>query len=307
MFDLIVIGGGPTGLCAAMYAARLELKTLLFGELMGGAVNFAHAVENYPGFESITGMELAERLKSHAAKYNVEFKEEKVNNLEQSGKFFKVHAGGAVYEAKSIIIATGGEVRKLGVPGEKEFDGKGVHYCVLCDGPLYPDKDVAIIGGSDAAAKEALLLAQYAKMVYVIHRGDRMKAEESNCKKLRSNPKIKILANTNVSEIKGDKLVKSVTLDRDYEGRKQLNVDAVFIYVGRLPASQLAKGIGVKLNEKGEIITDKESNTNVPGVFAAGDVTNSSFKQIIIDAGDGVKAAYSAYRYVKEQSIQHVS
>ncbi len=306
MFDLIVIGGGVSGLSAAMYGGRLGLKTLLIGEMMGGVMNFANLVENYPGVESTTGVDLAEKFKSHAAKYNVEFREEKVKNVEKSPDGFKVSTAGAVYEGMALILATGGEWRKLGVKGEKEFEGRGVHYCALCDGPLYQDKVAAVVGGSDGAAKEALLLADYASTVYIINRSDAMRAEQHNIEKVLSNPKIKVINNTNVVEMKGDKLVKSILLDRAYNGKKELKVDAVFVYIGRVPASQLAAKLGVKLNEKGEIITDKSSQTNIAGVFAAGDVSNSSFKQIIVGAGDGVKAAYSAYMYLKNQNIQHV-
>ena len=306
MFDMIVIGGGVSGLSAAMYGGRLGLKTLVIGEMMGGVMNFAHLVENYPGIEGTTGMELAEKFKSHASKYSVEFKEERVEGAERTSNGFKVTTGSAAYEAKTLVFATGSEVRKLGVPGEKEFEGKGVHYCALCDGPLYLDRVVAVVGGSDGAAKEALLLTEYASRVYIINRSDSMRAEEHNVKKINSNARIKVITKTNVVEIKGDKLVKSVMLDRGYEGKKELKVDAVFVYVGRVPASQLAVRLGVKVNEKGEIITGKNSTTNLPDVFAAGDVSDSSFKQIIVGAGDGVKAAYSAYTYLKNKTIQHV-
>jgi thioredoxin reductase (NADPH) len=306
MFDLIVIGGGVSGLSAAMYCGRLGLKTLLIGELIGGVMNFAHLVENYPGIESTTGMELAEKFRSHASKYSVEFREEKVETVERTPQGFKASTNAASYEGRALVFATGSDVRKLGAPGEKGFEGRGVHYCALCDGPIYQDKVVAVVGGSDGAAKEALLLAEYASKVYIINRGDSMRAEQHNLQKVLSNPKIKVITNTNVAGITGDKLVKSVLLDNAYGGKKELMVDAVFIHVGRVPASQLATKLGVKLNEKGEIITDKSSQTNVPGVFAAGDVSNSSFKQIIVGAGDGVKAAYSAYTYLKNQRVEHV-
>ncbi|MEM3556192.1 MAG: FAD-dependent oxidoreductase [Candidatus Micrarchaeia archaeon] len=306
MYDIIVIGGGVAGLSAAMYGGRLGLKTLLISEMMGGIMNFAHLVENYPGVESISGMELAEKFKSHASRYNVEFKEERVEKVEKTTNGFRVSTKQANYEGRTVIFATGGEVRKLGVPGEKEFEGRGVYYCALCDGALYKDKVVAVIGGSDGAVKEALLLTQYASRVYIIHRGDKLTAEEMNKEKALSNKKIKLILKTNVIEIRGSKVVESVVLDKKYEGKNELKVDAVFIYIGRVPASQLASALGVKLNEKGEIVTDKDSKTSVEGVYAAGDVTNSSFKQIITGAGDGVRAAYSAYIYLKNQKIQHV-
>jgi thioredoxin reductase (NADPH) len=300
MFDLIVIGGGPSGLAAAMYGGRVGLKTLLLSDLPGGNMNFASLIENYPGFESIAGSELADKFRAHAVKYEAELRDEKVSNVERRGESFIV-TGEASYEAKSIIFATGTNFRKLGVPGEKEFDGKGVHYCALCDGPLYASKVIAVAGGSDSAVKEAILLAEYGKKVYVISRGEQIKCEKCNYEKASSIQKIEFIYKTNVVGIKGDKLVKSVMLDSAYKGKKELAVDAVFIEIGRIPASELAKKLGVAVNEKGEIITDKESKTNVPGVFAAGDVTNSSAKQVITGAAEGVKAAYSAYAYLKSQ------
>ncbi|NYZ79593.1 FAD-dependent oxidoreductase [Candidatus Micrarchaeota archaeon] len=300
MFDLIIIGGGPSGLAAAMYGGRVGIKTLLISELPGGNMNFASWIENYPGFESIQGSELAEKFRAHAVKYNAEFKDEKATKVERKGQNFIV-AGEAGYEAKSIIFATGTTFRKLGVPGEKEFDGKGVHYCALCDGPLYTDKVIAVVGGSNSAVKEAILLAEYGKKVYVISRSEQIKCENCNYEKASSNPKIEFIYKTNVVGIKGDKLVKSIMLDAAYKGKKELAVDAVFIEIGRIPASELAKKLGVAVNEKGEIITDKESKTNLPGVFAAGDVTNSSAKQVITGAAEGVKAAYSAYAYLKSK------
>jgi len=297
-FDLIIIGGGPAGLSAALYGGRMGLRTLLLTELSGGNLNFVSWIENYPGFERISGAELADKLRAHAAKYKVEFKEEKVTNVERKDKKFKVHAGDSSYEGKAVIFATGTGVRKLGVPGEKEFDGKGVHYCALCDGPIYAGKVIAVVGGSDSAIKEALLLTQYGSKVYIISRGGKMKCENCNYGQAASNPKIEMIYETNVVSIKGDKLVKSVTLDKAHKGKNELPLDAVFIEIGRIAASELAKGIGVEVNEKDEIITDKDSKTSIQGVYAAGDVTNSPSKQIITGAADGVRAAFSASRYL---------
>lgn len=297
-FDLIVIGGGPAGLSGAMYGGRTGVKTLVISELAGGNMNFVSWIENYPGFENISGAELAEKLRAHAAKYKVEFKDEKVTKVERKDKKFIVRTGEDAYSGKAVILATGTLVRKLGVPGEKEFDGKGVHYCALCDGPIYSGKVIAVVGGSDSAIREALLLAQYGSKIYIISRGKKMKCENCNYNQAASNPKVEMLYETNVTAISGDKLVKSVTLDKEYKGKKQLPVDAVFIEIGRIAASELAKVMGVEVNEKGEIITDKDSKTNIPGVYAAGDVTNSSWKQIVTGVAEGAKAASSASRYL---------
>jgi len=297
-FDLVIIGGGPAGLAAAMYGGRIGLKTLVISELPGGNMNFVSWVENYPAFENIAGAELADKLRAHAARYKVEFKDERATKFERKDKKFVVWTGEGSYNGKAVILATGTVVRRLGVAGEREFDGKGVHYCALCDGPVYADRVIGVVGGSDSAMREALLLAQYGSKVYVISRGEKMKCENCNYNQALSNPKIEMIHGTNVTSINGDKLVKSVTLDREHKGKNVLAVDAVFIEIGRVAASELAKGVGVEVNEKGEIVTDKDSKTNIPGVYAAGDVTNSSPKQIIVSVADGVRAACSAYSYL---------
>lgn len=304
MFDTVIIGGGVAGFAAAMYAGRFQMKTLVIGDIPGGTIILTDVVENYPGFKRLTGLELADKIREHALEYGVktvEAKAEKVKLCRQG--CFIVSTGSMSYHTKTIIFATGTEWRKLGVPGEKEFANKGVHYCALCDGPFYKDKVIGVVGGSDSAAKEALLLTQYGKKVYIIYRGEEIRPEPINKKRVMENPKIEVINKTNVVEIRGDDRVRRVTIDRPYNGSSEIHLDALFVEIGHMPLSQLARDIGVETDERGEIKIDRLSRTNVPGIFAAGDVVDTRFKQAITGVAEGVTAAFSAYHYVNENEI----
>ncbi len=301
-YDFLVLGAGGTGLAAAMYAARLGLKTLVLGathgsELpVGGVITTTSYVENYPGFKKIVGAELAKNIEEHAKSYDlVTIKEEKAIEVKKQEGSFLVNAEKSEYETKTILFATGTRWRKLNVPGSKEFENKGVNYCALCDGPLFKDKTVAIVGGSDSAGKDALILAEHAEKVYIIYRGEKIHPEPITLKEIENNKKIEIINNANVVEIKGDKLISSVVLDT----KKELKLDGLFVAIGHEILSDLAKDLGVKLNKKGEIIINhQDSSTNVDGIYAAGDVTDKQFKQLITGVADGCTAAYSAYEYL---------
>ncbi len=299
VWDTIIIGAGCAGLGAAVYCGRFLMKTLVLGEIVGGTIITTDTVENYPGYKKISGMELAEKLEEHAREYkSVTIKEEKVLNVEKDGNNFRIVSEENEYTGKTIIIASGTEVRKLNAAGEKELANKGVHYCALCDGAIYYDKTVAVIGGSDSAAKDALLLAQWAKKVYLIYRGPTIRPEPVNYQKVISNKKIEIITKTNVTRINGKNAVDSVEIDNPYKGKEKIELDAVFIAIGHLPLTDFTKNIGVKTNEKGEILIDRKSRTNIPGVFTAGDVSDTEFKQAITGVGEGVHAAYSAYQHL---------
>lgn len=309
-FDFIILGAGGTGLAAAMYAARLGLKTLVLGhsngsELpVGGVITTTDNVENYPGFTKISGMELAKKIEQHAREYDlVTIKEEEVSEIKKDKKIFIIKTKKSSYSGKTILIATGTRWRKLNVPGSEEFERKGVNYCALCDGPLFRDKTVAIVGGSDSAVKDALVLAKYAKRVYVIARNE-LRAEPINFARINQDKKAEILTKTNVKEIRGDSVVKSVIIDRPYKGKTELQVDGVFVAIGHIPLSDLASQLGVKLDNKNEVIIDHEnSKTNIEGIFAAGDVTNKEFKQLITGVADGCTAAYYAYEFIKNNKL----
>jgi len=305
-YDLIILGAGGTGLASGMYAARLGLKTLILGtthgsELpVGGVITTTNVVENYPGFIKISGYALAKKLEEHARSYNlVTIKEEKVVDVQKKNQSFLVKTAKGGYTSKTLIFATGTKWKKLDIPGSKEFEKKGVNYCALCDAPLFKNKVVAIVGGSDVAVKDALVLAEHAKKVYIILRGEKLRAEPMNLKRLEEHPKTEIINKTNIAEIRGDKFVSSVILDKKYKGKNELKLDGVFIAVGHEILSELAKPLGVDLNEKNEIIINhKNSSTNVSGIFAAGDVTDKQFKQLITGVGDGCTAAHSAYEFI---------
>lgn len=309
-YDVLIVGGGCTGFAAAMYSGRFELKTLVIGDALGGTIMLTDVVENYPGFHRLTGLELAEKLREHALDYkSVEIKEDRVSEITKKGDLFEVKTeGGETHQAKTLIFATGTKTKMLNVPGEGEFTNKGVHYCALCDGPLYKGKILGIVGGSDSAAKEALLLSEYANKIYMIYRGDKIRPEPINYQRVQDKVKqgkMEIIYNTNVVKINGDKFLKSVTLDKPYKGSTDFKLEGLFVEIGHIPLSDLAIKLGVKTNEKGEIMIDRAAKTNIAGVFAAGDVVDTAFKQAITGVGEGVSAAYSTYMYLKEKETVH--
>ncbi|MFX1387200.1 MAG: NAD(P)/FAD-dependent oxidoreductase [Promethearchaeota archaeon] len=301
IYDLIVLGGGPTAIGCAIYAARFAMDVLIVGKTFGGLIATTHLVENYPAVTSISGQGLMEMFREHMNSLNIPYISDEIRNIEKVNEHFELYSYFQKFKAYSICIATGSERKKLSVPGEDEFAGRGVSYCATCDGPFYNDKNVCVIGGSDSAAKEALFLSQNAKRVYIIYRGEEIRAEPINKKRVYENDKIEIIYKTNITEIKGDETVKSVIFDNG----KEFEIDGVFIEIGSIPNSDLAKGIGVEINEKGEIKINRKSETNVPGIFAAGDVADAPFKQAITGVSEGVIAAYSAFDYVKEMNIEY--
>ena len=300
-YDLIVIGGGPTAIGSAIYAARFALDVLVIGKIFGGLIVTTHLVENYPGITTASGQGFMEMFKEHMNSLQIPYITDEIRSIEQSDDHFILHSFFQKFKAKSVVIATGSERKKLGVPGEEDFAGKGVSYCATCDGPFYKDKTVCVIGGSDSAAKEALFLSQNVNKVYIIYRGEEIRAEPINKKRVEQNPKIEIIYKTNVTEIKGENTVKSVIFDNGTE----FEVDGVFIEVGSVPNSDLAKHIGVRTNKKDEIIINRKSETNISGIFAAGDVADAPFKQAITGVSEGVIAAYSAFEHIKEINIEY--
>ncbi len=299
MRDLIIIGSGSAGLSAAVYARRYLMDTLVIGELTGGLLTTAHLIENWPGIISISGAELMNNIENHAKHLGAEIINDSVISVKKSDKKFIVKTSSKEYESKAVIIATGTIHRRLGVKGEGEYYGKGVSYCAACDGPLFTNQLVGVVGGSDSAAKEAIVLSEYAKKVYIIYRREKLRAEPITLKrvnKLINEGKIELITNTNVTEIIGDgSRVTGVKLDSGGE----LRINGLFIEIGLIPMTDIAKSLGVELNNKGEIIVDMDAKTNINGVFAAGDCTNVSFKQAIIGAAQGVMAAHSAYNYIQ--------
>lgn len=294
MKDIVIIGGGPAGLSAAIYAARYLLDTVVVAENLGGALIDSPQVENYPGFKSMSGYELMKKLQEHVKEYNVPLIEERVVSATREGDHFVVKTNTSMYPTKSIILATGLSRLKLKAKNVSKFEGRGISYCATCDAALFKDKVVAVIGGGDAGVGSALLLSDYAKKVYLIEISNKLTAEPIKKRMITRNKKIEVLTKTRVVEVRGDNWVESIVLD---SGRS-IPVNGVFVEIGGKPNSKLANELGVKLNKCGEVVIDNRAETNVPGVFAAGDVTNVPFKQAIVSAGHGAIAAWSAYRYI---------
>jgi len=302
-WDLIIIGAGAAGLAAGIYAARSRLKTLVLEEKMaGGTIADAPLVENYPGFQNISGMELAQKMVVQCRSTGVIIREfEKVLSLDLNGERKIVKTNSASYETKAVIIASGSHYREIGVPGEKEFFGRGVSYCGVCDGPLFKGKRVLVVGGGNSALITALYIAGLASEVKVAHRRDAFRAEEALVKALKEKANVEILWNTEIKEIKGEKLVNKVTIFDNKTGEtKELLVEGAFVQVGETPNSQLAKEAGVEVDKDGYITVDIRQRTNIAGVYAAGDVTNHPVKQIGTAVGQGITAALEAYGYIRQ-------
>ncbi|MCW4044118.1 MAG: thioredoxin-disulfide reductase [Candidatus Bathyarchaeota archaeon] len=301
-WDIIIIGAGAAGLAAGIYAARSGLKTLIIEEKMaGGTAADAPSVENYPGFSQISGAELAEKMALHCRKTGATIRElETVVSLDLKEEKKTVITANSTYEAATVIIASGAHYREIGVKGEKEFRGRGVSYCGVCDGPFFKGKRVLVVGGGNSALTTALYLSGIVAQVIVTHRRDAFRAEEALVKDIASRGNVQVLLNTEVKEILGEKAVTKVVLFDSKTGEvRELAVDGVFVQVGEAPNSQLAREAGVEVDEHGYIKIDLCQRTNIAGVYAAGDVTNHPVKQVGTAVGQGITAALEAYGYVR--------
>jgi len=301
-WDVIIIGAGSAGLSAGIYTVRSGLKTLILDEkLPGGTISDASIVVNYPGFAEISGGELAEKMTNHCKKVGAVIRElEPVTELELTGEKKIVTTSNASYEAKAVILSTGSHYKEVGVKGEKEFRGRGVSYCGVCDGPFFKGKKVLVVGGGNSACITTLYLSGLAGQVTVIHRREAFRAEESLVTDIAAKGNVTTLWNTELQEIKGDKQVRTVTIiDNVAKQTSGLAVDAVFVQVGEAPNSQIAKASGVETDDHGYIKIDIHQQTNLSGVFAAGDVTNHPIKQVGTAVGQGITAALEAYSYIR--------
>ncbi|UCF03149.1 MAG: thioredoxin-disulfide reductase [Deltaproteobacteria bacterium] len=302
LYDVVIVGGGPGGLSAGIYAMRAALKTILIEKgAVGGQVAISDGVENYPGFEHITGYELSQKFLQHAQSYGMEIVQEEVVAVEPGLDFHIVRlANGDLFKTHTVILATGGSPRKLDIPGEDEYYGKGVSYCGVCDGFFFRDKIVVVVGGGDTAAEEALYLAKLAKHVYLVHRRDALRASMILQQRVKDECKIEILWNTVVTEIKAnDQGVAGVSLeDTKTEEQRDLTTDGVFIFVGFVPNNQLVPA-GIKMNADGYVVTNEKCETNMPGIYVVGDLREKYAKQIVVAAADGCTAALVAAYYVE--------
>lgn len=304
--DLIIIGGGPAGLTAGLYAGRSLLKPLiLIGQSFGGQAATTNEMENYPGFpEGIGGMALAEQMARQATRFGAELAYEEVTEVDLKAYPFVVQTYGATYHARALIICTGASARRLGVPGEGKFIGRGVSFCATCDGYFYKDKTVIVVGGGDSALDEGLYLTRFAKQVIIIHRRDELRAGALLQQRAFANPKIRFVWDTVVDEILGDELVTGVRAHNVKTGEEQIiNADGVFVYIGFRPNVDLFRG-QIELTPEGYIVTDRRQRTSVPGVYAAGDVQDPNFRQTVIAAGAGAAAAIEAERFLAEKRFE---
>jgi len=298
-FDVAIIGAGPAGLTAAIYSARYGLKTVVFEDpSVISQLAIAPFIENYPGFEG-TGLDLITKMKDQALKFGAEHKLERVEDVRKEGDIFIVKTDGGEYKARAIIIATGGKHRKLGVEGEKEFAGRGVSYCAVCDGFFFKGKRVIVVGGGNSALVDAMYLKDLGCDVTVVHRRDEFRADKAVQKRFFEKD-IPVIWNSVVERIEGTKSVERVVLKNVKTGEKmELEVDGVFIAIGVKPQTEIASKLGVELDQYGYIKVDKRQATNVEGVFAAGDCCDNPLKQVITACGDGAIAAHSVYEFLK--------
>jgi thioredoxin-disulfide reductase len=301
IYDLIIIGAGPAGVSAAIYAARQKMNFLLISKDMGGQIaKKAVDIENYPGFDKISGPDLIKTFEEQLKANNIEVVYDEVLKITKKDEIFKVITeSGIPYESSTVVISTGADPRPLEAEGEKEFIGKGVSYCALCDGPVFRDKIVAVVGGGNSGFETALFLSNYVKKIYVLEFGDIPKADQENQKAVLNTKKVEIITNAKVLKIEGDKFVKSLTYHDNKENKdKKIDVEGVFIEIGHMPATAFVKDM-VDFSPSDEIVTDLESYaTRTPGLFAAGDCNKGKYKQIITAAGEGAKATLAAYDYL---------
>ena len=300
-YDVIVVGQGAAAFAAGLYAARYQIRTLVVGETFGGETATGGLIENYPGYVGIDGGELMINMKEQVVRYGVTVVDERVETIARNGDCFEAKTREDTYQGTGVILAVGRERRKLGLPHEDEWTGKGVSFCATCDAPWYRGKVAGVVGGGDAAVKGAVVLGKYATKVYIIYRGERLTCPEPvNLRKLGESPNVEPVFTTNVVELKGVDGLAGVVLDRDYNGSRELDSDGLFLEIGADPRVELARDLGVDLNERNEIKVDRGMRTNVHGIFAAGDVTDASgdLKQTITAAAQGAIAATAAYEHV---------
>jgi thioredoxin reductase (NADPH) len=300
--NLIIIGSGPAGLTAGIYAGRAQLSPVLVtGSALGGQVALTNEIENYPGFpEAVTGQQLTQLMQKQAERFGTRVEMDEVTEVGFSVHPFKVKTYAQEYETRAVIIATGASPRKLGVPGEKEFTGRGVSYCAICDGFFYQNRAVIVVGGGDSAVEEAMFLTKYASKVYLVHRRDRLRAEKVTRERAFKNEKMEWVWDSVVTEIVGEQGMAQARIKNVKTGEESfLKADGIFIYIGNVPNTQFLDG-QVELNERGYIVADRKCRTSVPGVFAAGDVQEWNLQQIATAVGTGAMAAMEADKFIAE-------
>ena len=306
VYDIVIVGGGPGGLTAGIYAARAKMKTLLLEKIMvGGQAAITETIENYPGFpDGIGGLELTDRMKEQAAKFGLEFIDDEVREIKgetfEAGKGFIISTDGEEYRTLAIVIATGAQPSNLHVPGEKRLTGKGVSYCATCDGPFFRDQDIVVVGGGDTAVEEALFLTKFGKKVYLVHRRDRLRATKILQERAFANPRIEVIWDSVLTEIVGKATVEGARVKNlKTENETMIPAKGVFVFVGIVPNTSFLHDL-VEIDQNGYIITDDNMRTSEEGVFACGDARKKLLRQVITACGEGATAAFAAQHYVEE-------
>ena len=303
MYDTIIIGSGPAGMTAGIFAARREMKTLVVGKEVGGQLVWASEIENYPGFSSVTSLELIQRMKEQVEKSGAEMKYDEIKEIKRNEDgSFSLFTNRETYQAKTVIIAMGLSPRRLEVPGEVEFNGKGVSYCANCDGPFYKGKKVAVIGGGNSALDAAEVMSKIASQVFLIHRRESFKAFEDLIREVENRDNINIRFNSEIKGIEGNGKVEKIRIfDHVSKKEEEIEVAGVFVEVGRIASTDLVADF-VDRDERSQILVNEKTETRTPGIYAAGDVTNCEFKQITVAMGQGTNAALSAYQYLQTKN-----
>jgi thioredoxin reductase (NADPH) len=301
--DLVIIGAGAAGLTAAQYAARANLNVLLLEELApGGQCLIIDNLENYPGFpEPLPGIELSQKFEEQARRFGTEMRISSVHTVRKKNRLFELDTDNGTVSTYSVILATGAKHKKLEVPGEKELAGRGVSYCATCDGPFFKGKRMLVVGGGDAACDEAMFLSKLSDQIVMIHRRDRFRAQKALAERTLKNPHIEVRWNTEARVIRGNGKVQEVTLWRNNEDQTYTEkVDAVFVFIGSIPQTQVVKDFPVDLDEGGYVLTNQRMETSVPGLYAVGDVRATPFRQLVVAAGEGAIAAHAASQYIDD-------
>ncbi len=303
MYDIAIVGSGPAGYSAGIYSTRYQLKTVIFGKMIGGTLSEAHKICNYPGLKDISGIELANQMSEHAQSSGCDMQYESIVDIKKVNNHFKLTTDlKKEYKAKTVLLTVGTKRTKLSIPNEDEFLGKGLSYCATCDANFYKNKVVGVIGGSSAATMAAMMLSDVAKKVYILYRGKELRGDPAWKKQALNKENITVIYQTIVTKLKGGEKLESVELNREYNGSKMLNIDGLFVEIGSEPNSNLPEKIGVKIDKRGYIEVDKAQRTNIKGVWAAGDCTTNSndFRQVATAVAEGAIASNDIYKYINQ-------
>ena len=304
MYDIAILGGGPSGMTAGIYSARYSRKTIIIGEEVGGTCMKGGTYENWPGEKKISGFELVNKIKEHVESYGVKILPKKVTSIEKQGRVLIVKMGEEKIQAKTIIIALGTKHRKLEIPGEEKLLGKGVSYCATCDGMFFKGKkNVAVIGGADSAAKAALYLSEIVDKVTIVYRKSELRSEPIYKKKIKERKNIDVIYNSIPVEIVGENTVETIKIKNNAGEESEINTQGVFIEIGAIPCNEVLTSLKLDQDQGCYVKTNRKMETNVPGIFVAGDITEGSLKQVVTGAGEGAIAAHSAHEYLQKQNV----